>query len=369
MLVSARSLSVLVLSLWIGFAPLPGLASEPAIVLRPLPATLTRVPQTLLNLAHSAEAQREMKIPETDYQAFDDFLRGPDADWMRLRNHPESELRTAIARGEVRLAKEVALRFGEPALERLRQLELQAQGSRAILRPEIVQHLGISPEQLNRIEALFSRTEDAVLRARQPDAVGNPALAVTAQRLRSAEGPQVDQILTYTQRNTYRSLLGVKFDTSAFKRVFPLAPELIDSGTWLNDRKVKLADFRGKVVLVHFYAFQCHNCRANFPIYNRWHKSLREKGVELIGIQTPETSDERDPARVIEAAGKDGFEFPVLIDLKNQNWDAWGNTMWPTVYVIDKRGYLRHWWMGELNWQGAQGDRFIERLVDRLRAE
>ncbi len=364
-----RCLSRVFLSLWIGFTALTGLASETVLVHRPLAASLTRVPQTLLNLAHSVEAQREMKISEPDRQEFEDFLRGPDADWMRNRSRPEPEIRAALARGEVLLAEEVGRRFGEPALTRLRQLELQAQGSRALLRPEIVEYLGISPEQFNRLDALFARTDEAALRARQPDAVGNAALSVNAQRLRAAEGPQAEQILTHQQRNRYRAILGVKFDTTRFERVFPLVPELIDSGTWLDDRKVRLADFRGKVVLVHFYAFQCHNCQANFHIYNRWYKSLREKGVELIGIQTPETAAERDPARVSEAAHRDGFKFPVLIDLKNQNWDAWGNTMWPTVYVIDKRGYVRHWWMGELNWQGAQGDRFIERLVDRLRAE
>ena len=364
-----RSLSFLTLTLWIGLITLTGRASERVLVHRPLAASLTRVPQTLLNLAHSVEAQREMKIPEPDRQEFEDFLRGPDAEWMRNRSKPEPEVRAAIARGEVLLAEEVGRRFGEDTLTRLRQFELQAQGTRALLRPEIVEYLEISPEQLNRLDALFAQTDEAAQRARQPDALGNPALAVAAQRLRTTEGPQAEKMLTHTQRNNYRNILGVKFDTSRWERVFPLAPELIDSGTWLDGRKARLADFRGKVVLVHFYAFQCHNCRANFHIYNRWYKSLREKGVELIGIQTPETAAERDPAKVTEAAHKDGFEFPVLIDLKNQNWDAWGNTMWPTVYVIDKRGYVRHWWMGELNWQGAQGDRFIERLVDRLRAE
>ncbi|HAC90510.1 MAG TPA: hypothetical protein DCF63_07725 [Planctomycetaceae bacterium] len=66
---------------------------------------------------------------------------------------------------------------------------------------------------------------------------------------------------------------------------------------------------------------------------------------------------------------KKGFEFPVLIDLKSENWNAWGNTMWPTVYVIDKKGYIRSWWQGELNWQGATGDKSIENLVDELLAE
>lgn len=124
----------------------------------------------------------------------------------------------------------------------------------------------------------------------------------------------------------------------------------------------------GQVVLLHFYAFQCHNCHANFDIYQRWHQTLRDQGIEVVGVQTPETDDERDAGKVVAAAKKAGFEFPVLVDLKSANWDAWGTTMWPTVYVIDRRGYVRHWWMGELRWKGAQGDQEIERLAKRLLA-
>ena len=40
--------------------------------------------------------------------------------------------------------------------------------------------------------------------------------------------------------------------------------------------------------------------------------------------------------------------------------------MWPTVYVIDREGYIRMWWQGELNWQGAKGDQAIEELVEKL---
>jgi len=89
----------------------------------------------------------------------------------------------------------------------------------------------------------------------------------------------------------------------------------------------------------------------------------------LIGIQTPETSAERNVSLVKAAAKEKGFQFPVLIDLQNKNWDAWGNTMWPTVYVVDKKGYIRSWWQGELNWQGATGDKTIETLIDQLLAE
>ena len=72
------------------------------------------------------------------------------------------------------------------------------------------------------------------------------------------------------------------------------------------------------------------------------------------------------------AGGTGGHVFPALAVadyFEKKNWDAWGNTMWPTVYVVDKRGYIRYWWMGELQWQGARGDKYIERLVDKLRLE
>ena len=43
--------------------------------------------------------------------------------------------------------------------------------------------------------------------------------------------------------------------------------------------------------------------------------------------------------------------------------------MWPTVFVVDKNGYLRHWWQGELNWKGATGDKTIEQVVELALAE
>jgi hypothetical protein len=40
--------------------------------------------------------------------------------------------------------------------------------------------------------------------------------------------------------------------------------------------------------------------------------------------------------------------------------------MWPTVYLIDKQGYVTFWWMGELNWQGAQGEKIIREKIKNL---
>lgn len=52
-----------------------------------------------------------------------------------------------------------------------------------------------------------------------------------------------------------------------------------------------------------------------------------------------------------------------------KTWNQWGNSMWPAVYLIDKRGQIRYWWFGELNWNGAGGQKLLERRIKELLAE
>lgn len=63
------------------------------------------------------------------------------------------------------------------------------------------------------------------------------------------------------------------------------------------------------------------------------------------------------------------FEFPVVIDNDKKNWDTWGNSMWPSVYLIDKNGRVRYWWYGELNWKEAGGQKIMAAKIEELLAE
>jgi peroxiredoxin len=276
-----------------------------------------------------------------------------------------------MARLEARLADEVGRRLGPESLRRLRQLEVQAQGGRALLRDDVATLLDLSPDQRRKLAGIAAQTDDVAARARAANTNGKPDAVLLEgwQRLRKSEDAAMPRVLKPGQAASWRESIGRRMETSKFDRIHPTAPDFPAGGRWLDGRGATMTALRGKVVLVHFYAFQCHNCHANFDAYNRWRASLREKGVELVGIQTPETEAERDPARVAEAARKAGFEFPVLLDLDQRAWNAWGNSVWPTVYVVDRRGYIRGWWIGELRWQGARGDQIIERMVDRLLAE
>jgi peroxiredoxin len=331
-----------------------------------LGAELNLVPQTLLGLIHAPEVQQEVGLKQPASDEFLKRLREVDGPWWRSRNLPEAERRGIIAKQEELLQELLGKLLDSTQLNRLRQIELQAQGARMLLRPEVAEFLQLSPAQQTEFTALFSETEKLLAEANLPEHRGDENKLKIALETKRGEAAAALELLSPQQQQRLPELLGSKFDTTKLSRIYPLAPELIDSKVWVGDRQVTLEELRGQVVLLHFYAFQCHNCQANFKHYNRWQEKLAARGVVVVGIQTPELDDERDPAQVTAAAQEQGFKFPVLIDLQNANWDAWGNTMWPTVYVIDREGYIRLWWQGELNWQGAKGDQTIEELVEKL---
>jgi len=89
----------------------------------------------------------------------------------------------------------------------------------------------------------------------------------------------------------------------------------------------------------------------------------------VLGIHTPETPAEREVDGVRTAAAKAGLTFPILVDNEKENWNAWGNSMWPSVYLIDRHGDVRYWWYGELNWKGTEGEKALRGRIEELLAE
>ncbi len=145
----------------------------------------------------------------------------------------------------------------------------------------------------------------------------------------------------------------------------PQASELV-GGPWLNtpgNQPLSLASRRGKVTVVQFWTFSCSNCLANLPAYARLHRKFKPQGVEIIGVHTPEFDFERDPKNVAKRVKELGIEYPILLDSQNQNWRRWNQRYWPTIYLLDKAGRVRHRHIGELRGDEAQLFRHIETLL------
>lgn len=152
----------------------------------------------------------------------------------------------------------------------------------------------------------------------------------------------------------------------------PVAPELTGD-SWLNLPKgstLSLASRKGKVTIVHFWTFGCINCKRNLAAYDRWWKRFADKGVVVIGIHTPETEAERDPANAARKVKELGISYPVLLDSDHQNWNRWQQHIWPAIYLIDKQGRARYLWEGELEYQKAGGEtKMTQHILDLLREQ
>ena len=148
------------------------------------------------------------------------------------------------------------------------------------------------------------------------------------------------------------------------------APEIVSApADWLNTDGRPIPFAPGQVYVVHFWTFGCGNCKHNLPAYAQWQKDYANSPVTLIGIHTPETARERDPKNVAAETKRLGITYPVVIDGREVNWKRWRQQMWPTVYLVDKRGHVRYYWVGELEWEGAGGTQIMRRFIDALLQE
>ncbi len=329
------------------------------------------IPRNLLGLVHAPEVHQELGLSASQVADLENLFAENDSRWFASRILPLEQQLPILKELETRVWRWFANHTKPEQQQRLEQLEYYSQGGRMLLRDDIAQRIGLQAAQQASLATLAKKTIEAEkqLQHTQYGDTNIPTLQAAVQAATDAESAGIKEHVDLSQQQKLTALLGKPFDMTQLKRIYPMAPEFVEVSDWINSPPLKLTDLRGKVVLVHFYAFQCSNCQANFGIYQRWHKELADKEVVVVGIQTPETSRERDPAAVRAAAKESDLEFPILIDLESKNWKAWGNTMWPTVYVVDKHGYLRHWWQGELNWNGATSDKVIEDLVAVLLAE
>lgn len=329
------------------------------------------VPQYLLGLIHAPEVQKELGLTAGEISDLEGFFGKVDEVWFRARLLPEEKRYETIALVEAQAMQWFEKNTSEEQMKRLRQIEARAQGVRMLLRPKLQTALKMDAQQKSKLIQLVQETEAAkktVAEAMKKGSVSEKlqkAVAVATQREQEA----LKTVMRPEQLQMLQNFLGPAFETSSLSRIYPMAPELVAVSDWINSQPLTMEKLKGKVVLVHFYAFQCHNCHANFPHYQEWSKKYDDDQVVVLGIQTPELSRERDPAEVRAAAKQKNLTFPIMVDLDSKNWQAWGNTMWPTVYVVDQQGYIRHWWQGELNWDGATGDQTIEKIVDTLLAQ
>ena len=142
------------------------------------------------------------------------------------------------------------------------------------------------------------------------------------------------------------------------------------SGKGVDGRVHSLKDYAGKkAVVVVVIGTECPVSNLHIVTLAEMHEKYAGKGVTIVGIHTPEFQREADVERIRAKVEENGLKFPIAVDNQEQNWQAWQNRYWPSIYLIDKRGRIRQRWEGELGAPGTKGERRVRQGIEELLAE
>ncbi len=127
----------------------------------------------------------------------------------------------------------------------------------------------------------------------------------------------------------------------------------------LKGEQRHLSDYRGKVVLLHFWATWCLPCRTEMPVIHHLGHSNAERGLELLCINVDRGN--RDGVR--EFMQDISLNFHTLLDPEGDVRNVYEVRGFPTTYIIGRDGKIIGRIIGERDWGGSQARLLIEHLL------
>jgi peroxiredoxin len=121
---------------------------------------------------------------------------------------------------------------------------------------------------------------------------------------------------------------------------------------------VSLRDFRGKIVLVNFWATWCVPCRAEMPAMEQLYQEFQGQGFVLVAVNF------KDGAEQVGAFGRElHLTFPLALDGKGTVASAYGVRGLPSTYLIDRDGHLTGQVIGGREWDSEDAKAYFRRLL------
>ena len=142
---------------------------------------------------------------------------------------------------------------------------------------------------------------------------------------------------------------------SAASAPTPAPDFVLDSNT---GKPIKLSGYKGKVVMINFWATWCGPCRQEMPQLDRLYQKYRSSGFVLLGVNVDD-----DARKAGDVAAKLGITFPVLLDTDKAVSKLYDLSTMPSTVIIDRDGKVRYLHRGYLAGYEDNYDKQIRELL------
>jgi peroxiredoxin len=126
----------------------------------------------------------------------------------------------------------------------------------------------------------------------------------------------------------------------------------------MSGPNMRLAEQRGRVVMVNFWATWCGPCRQEMPQLDRLYQKYKSSGFMLLGVNVDD-----DTRKAADVAGKLGVSFPVLLDTDKAVSKLYDLSTMPSTVLIDRDGKVRYVHRGYLTGYEDNYDKQIRELL------
>ena len=123
------------------------------------------------------------------------------------------------------------------------------------------------------------------------------------------------------------------------------------------DRRIALNQFRGKVVVLNFWATWCAPCVEEMPSLVHMQQRLKDRGVTVLAV-----SVDRDGGSYQKFLRDHNISLLTVRDEKQQSNNLYGTFKFPETYVIDRNGVMRRKFIGPVDWSQPEVIDFLSKL-------
>ena len=124
-----------------------------------------------------------------------------------------------------------------------------------------------------------------------------------------------------------------------------------------SDRKLTLSDYRGKTVVLNFWATWCPPCVEEMPSLLQMQQRMKDKGVVVLAVSLDE-----DESAYHKFLRDHGVNVITVRDPALKSSDLYGTFKYPETYIIDRNGVLQRKFIGAVDWNQPEVVDFLTKL-------